>query len=76
MKEIFKGWTRTLLKQNTQEAKRKAKICINCEFIEKGKYEFIKDDEIKEAEGAVCGICKCPLIPKLRSDDKCPKGKF
>lgn len=76
MKEFFKGWTNYFLGLKTEEAKRKAKICVQCNRIKKGKIEILKDDQIEEINGAYCGFCKCPLIAKLRSNDKCPEGKF
>lgn len=76
MKEIIKGWGNFALGLKTAEAKKKAEICLNCESLENGKIEIIKDNKIKEISGAICAECKCPLSAKLRSDDKCPKGKF
>ena len=76
MKEILKGWGNFALGLKTKEAKKKAEICLDCDHLENGKFEIIKDNKIKEISGAICGVCKCPLSTKLRSDDKCPKGKF
>jgi hypothetical protein len=76
MKQFFKGWANFFLGLETKEAKRKSKICIKCKHIKKGKIEILKDNQIEEINGAYCNLCKCPLIAKLRSNDKCPKGKF
>lgn len=76
MKNFFTGWGNFLLGLNTKEAKRKANICLDCDHLESGKIEIIKDNKIKEISGAICGKCKCPLSAKLRSDDKCPIGRF
>lgn len=76
MKQFLKGWANYILNLNTEAARKKARICIECDFIKKGIFEVVKDNKIQEIEGAVCGVCNCPLTAKLRSNDKCPKGKF
>lgn len=75
MIEVIKGWKNFILGLN-KNAREKAKKCVTCKHKTKGKIEFIKDSTIKEIEGFICGKCKCPLSAKLRSDDKCPLGKF
>lgn len=76
MKNIIQGWSNLFLGLKTKEAKKKAEICLECESIQHGKYEIIKDNKIQQIAGAMCGECKCPLSAKLRSDSVCPLKKF
>ena len=73
---FIQGWTNFVLNLENDSAKEKAKICLECDYLKKGKIEIIKDNEIKEISGFICGKCKCPLPAKLRSNSKCPLNKF
>ena len=73
---IIGGWANLLLELETESAKEKSYFCLDCKERKFSKFELIKDNEIKELNGYICGICKCPLVAKLRSDSKCPLNKF
>lgn len=71
--KILKGWIDYLYKPINL---RKLQACLLCDDIKYGKHlKFVKDD-IKEVKGAYCGVCKCPLSAKLRTDSECPKNYF
>ncbi|MDA8956161.1 hypothetical protein N9H19_00890 [Flavobacteriales bacterium] len=73
-KNYFNGGNHTTL----LIAKKRAKVCSYCPFAKKGFHSaLLPDMNIKEIKGLYCGICKCPLSPKVRSkDSKCPKNKW
>ena len=71
--EILKAWRKVLKGVTTEEDKRRALICSSCPSRKHGKIlEFI-NDELQEVNGFYCGECKCPLVAKIRSNDKCNK---
>lgn len=74
--EILKGWSNYLVNETNESVKAKAKFCEVCPERKHGKLLMFMSDILKEIEGHYCGICKCPLSTKLRSDDKCPLNKF
>ena len=75
VKNIINGWKNVIIKDHEveDEAKRRAKICSNCEHAKHGTVlKFVKD-KLKEVEGLYCGDCKCPLTAKIRSEEICKK---
>ena len=73
---IIKAWINVFKGLTTEEHKRKAIICEKCPNREYNKYLDFVDDELKNVKGFICGICKCPLIAKIRSTDKCDLNKW
>ena len=79
IKYVFAGWLNYIFENEdvNQSAKQKAKICFDCPEKVKGTYEKLMPDySLKEVQGYKCRICNCPFVTKLRSEDKCPLGKF
>lgn len=75
---IMQGWKNFIDKPEVveQKAKERAKICGACPKAKHGMLlAFIKDN-LEEIEGYYCDECKCPLSAKVRSNDKCPLGKW
>lgn len=76
MVTIAKAWYRVFTSKLSQEERNRANICKDCtSAVYKRFIDFI-DDELTEVQGMVCGECNCPLIAKVRSEDKCPLGKW
>ena len=73
---IVKAWLNVWNGLTTEEHKRKAKICEECPSRKYSKYLDFIDDDLKEVKGFICNECKCPLIAKIRSTDKCPLNKW
>jgi hypothetical protein len=79
MEQIFKitkAWINVFKGMKTEEHIRKSKICGECPSKKYSKFVDFIDDELKEVKGFVCNECKCPLIAKIRSNDKCPLHKW
>lgn len=77
---ILNGWSNFIKKSEVTEliAVERATHCIDCKETKHSKTikALIKDD-LKEVEGYICNICKCPLSAKLRSEnEQCPLGKW
>ena len=76
MFKVVKAWSSVFKGMKTEEHSRRAKVCGECPNKSYSMFlDFIKD-ELKEVEGYICDECKCPLIAKIRSTDKCPLGKW
>lgn len=84
-KNIINGWSNYLMggdQETVQEAKRRAKICSECEACTFGNHTAILPDySLSEIQGMYCstekGGCGCPLSPAVRSKEhKCPKSKW
>lgn len=75
---ILQGWGNYLDKSEVIEAQAqfRADICSECHKAKKGKVLTFVKDNLKEIEGYYCDECKCPLSAKIRSNDKCPLGKW
>jgi len=73
---IAKAWFKFFTNVTEPEHRKRAEICSTCDAKEYSKFMVFQDDDLKEIEGFVCGVCKCPLSSKIRSTDKCPKGKW
>jgi len=73
---MITGWSNLLFELETEKAKEKSFFCLECKERKFTNFEIIKDNQIKELNGYICNLCKCPLIAKLRSDSKCPLNKF
>ena len=79
LSNIINGWVNYVFPKKEVEtlAKVRAKICAKCTEAKEGNYEILKDGELKEIQGMMCGLCKCPLSTKLRSEqEKCPIDKW
>lgn len=75
---ILQGWKKYINGDTTDEERRRAEICSECEHATVGTYEkLMKDFELKKVQGFKCGKCHCPLSTKIRSkNEKCPAGKW
>ncbi|WP_228853251.1 hypothetical protein [Aegicerativicinus sediminis] len=83
IKDILNGWTNYLhIKGHKtlvlEEAKKRAKICVDCPHIRYGKHAAVLPEaQIGEIQGHYCNDCKCPISVKVRSvNDTCPLGKW
>ena len=81
VKEIVEGWTNYFIADDQADSEtinHRAKTCGTCEFAVKGKVlSLLPDLKLKEIQGRYCGVCKCPLSPKVRSkDSECPENKW
>jgi len=81
LKDIINGYKNYFIGEDEvteNEAKRRAAICSNCENAKHGMHAAILPDmKLKEIKGLYCGICKCPLSPKVRSiNTECPAQKW
>lgn len=77
--KIYKGWGSYLDdKPLSDEEKRRVSICDTCPNKKFSKtISVFVDDDIKEIEGYLCNVCKCPLSAKIRSDNsRCPVNKW
>lgn len=70
---IAKAWINVVKGITTEEHKRRAKICNNCDTAKYISFTDFIDDELKEVKGMVCGNCYCPLIALIRSKKTCHK---
>lgn len=68
---MLKEWISVLKgKKATFEEKRRAEICVKCPDSEHANFlDYVKGD-IKEVKGLYCNKCKCPLVAKLKTNDK------
>ena len=79
--EIIEGWSKYLIGSNNVDlktAKERAEECSKCPEAKRGLHSGILPDyKIKKIKGLYCGICKCPLSPKVRSSgSNCPLKKW
>ena len=70
---IVKAWLNVFKGITTYEDKRRANICKGCKHAKYTSYIDFIDDDLKDVKGFICNKCKCPLIAKIRSTDKCNK---
>jgi len=57
----------------------KGMICNECKYCPSAEYKPYLDfinDELVDVKGMICNECKCPLVAKIRSNDKCPLNKW
>lgn len=73
---ILKAWSNVFKQYTTKEHKRRAVICSKCPKSKYTKYIDFINDELTDVKGFVCSVCSCPLVAKIRSNDKCPKNKW
>ena len=78
LKLIVQGWANYAFENYKieQRANERAIICSVCEYARNDVWFDLKDSRIQEISGIACFACECPLSTKLRSDDKCPLGKW
>lgn len=77
--EIIHGWVNYFFESEEVEklALQRAKECSLCPHKKHGKVLGVLNDKIQEIESHYCGLCGCPLSPKLRSkNEKCEIGKW
>lgn len=70
---IIKAWVKVYKGTTTAEDKRRYEICRKCEHAKYKSYLDFVDDDLKDVKGFICNLCKCPLVAKIRSKDKCNK---
>ena len=75
---IINGWKNYLGGETSEQAIERAKVCFDCKYAKKGKFEVVlKDYSLKQIKGKYCNVCKCPISTAVRSENKkCPKGKW
>lgn len=78
LKNILDGWENFIDKSEVVEnvAKERALKCSQCPELKHGKLLAFIKDELTQIQGCYCNKCKCPLSAKIRSNDKCPLGKW
>lgn len=82
LKLIKDGWANYTFPNAKVErlAVGRAKICAGCVYIEQSPLARVvtsESDSMKKVHGMRCGVCKCPLSAKVRSEhDSCPKGHW
>lgn len=74
--KIAKAWNSVFKGIKTEEHVRRAEVCGGCPSKRYSKFLSYIEDDLKEVEGFVCNECGCPLVAKIRSNDKCPLGKW
>ena len=74
--KIAKAWAKVLSQEKNEDVIIRGKICGGCDKKQFSQFLDFIDDEIKEVKGFVCGECGCPLVAKIRSNDKCPLNKW
>lgn len=75
IKEWFSVFKKDIV---TNEEKRRAKICQGCEHRAHSKYLELVKSEIEEVQGYFCNYCSCPLVAKIKTQNKkhiCNKWK-
>ena len=73
---ILKAWAKVLEGETTDEHKRRAEICKQCPKAKYKKYLDFTDNGLENVKGYICGVCKCPLVALIRSEDKCNLNKW
>ena len=63
-------WYKVARGLNHPEEKRRAEICKGCDFRTKSKYLNWVGCEIEEIQGHYCSDCNCPLVAKLKTNNK------
>lgn len=79
LQNIIDGWRGYLFegKETEAMAMKRAKVCADCEHAVTGMIAQFIEDDIKDIEGLVCGLCDCPLSAKCRSKfETCKAGKW
>lgn len=77
---IVKGWANYLFPNEEIEkrAHERALICGKCPHSKKGTYQRLMSDyTLKDVQGMMCDVCKCPLSTLLRQNEKqCELNKW
>ena len=75
---IFKAWENVVVENPVVEetAEKRAKVCSNCMHAKQSIIRIFVNEKLTSVDGMKCSKCKCPLIAKIRSKDKCPLGKW
>ncbi len=73
---ILKAWIQVAKGFTTKEHKRRASICNLCPSAKYKTYLDFINDELEDVNGFVCTDCGCPLVAKIRSEDKCENWKI
>lgn len=79
IKNILNGWVNFIEKSEVTEAmaEKRALECAKCVHCKEGKLLALIKDDLKEVEGFYCGLCYCPISPKIRSElETCPVNKW
>tara|TARA_R110002012_G_C11185411_1_gene557654 strand:- start:99 stop:344 length:246 start_codon:yes stop_codon:yes gene_type:complete len=76
--DIKKGWQNYLDESNIDKeiVNKRATICSECKHAKQGKLLTFIKDRLQEIQGYYCGLCKCPLSAKVRSETKCDIDKW
>lgn len=74
---IINSWISVIKKEEpTQEELRRANVCNGCEFKKYSRYLKSIKGKVKELNGYLCNDCGCPLIAKVKNNNKCPQNKW
>lgn len=76
---IVNGWWNYCFPKKDIEslAAERAEHCKGCVYNVEVQFPKVADEKFPWLEGRQCGICGCPLPPKVRSrDEKCPIKKW
>ena len=70
---ILKAWAKVFKGFTTKQHIDRAKICRKCPSAVYKTYMDFINDELEDVKGFVCTDCGCPLVAKIRSEEKCDK---
>ncbi len=70
---ILKAWVKVYKGFTTEQHKSRAEICKKCPSAKYKTYLDFVNDELEDVKGFVCTDCGCPLVAKIRSEEKCDK---
>jgi hypothetical protein len=73
---IIKAWINVFKGITTAKHKERYNVCKYCPSAEYKPYLDFINDELVDVKGMICNECKCPLVAKIRSNDKCPLNKW
>ena len=80
LSEIINGYKNYFIgdQDSLDIVKKRSEVCSQCPEARKGIHSaLLPDMTLAEIQGLYCGICKCPLSPKVRSkESKCPFNKW
>ena len=68
---MIKEWISVLKgDKTTPEERRRAEICIKCPDNKVADFLKYVGNDIKEVSGLYCGRCLCPLVAKIKTNNK------
>lgn len=70
MKDFLQALIKHTKNEHTDESFARASKCLQCEFKNEAVHAIFLNSEIKEINGFVCSLCKCPLATKIFARNK------